>query len=148
MELGLGVEMEPRAGETSCQPLPPQARPELCTPHSPQPEWARAPESAAPLTSFCLSKEQMPSGNLHAEAGPNPKPNSRSCEDKEEKEKFLHEASGKWIKSPQSTWWTLHLWNTWVDNECSQNWGGGLWEQLQTWGLLSASDLFLVLYLP
>ena len=23
----------------------------------------------------------------------------------------------------------LHLWNTWIDNESSQNWGGGLWEQ-------------------
>ena len=34
------------------------------------------------------------------------------------------------IKSPQSTWCTLHLWNTWIDNESYQNWGGGLWEQL------------------
>ena len=34
------------------------------------------------------------------------------------------------IKSPQSTWCTLHLWNTWIDNESSQNWGSGLWEQL------------------
>ena len=33
------------------------------------------------------------------------------------------------IKSPQSTWCTLHLWKTCIDNESSQNWGGGLWEQ-------------------
>ena len=35
----------------------------------------------------------------------------------------------QWIKSPQWTWCTLHLWNTWIDNESSQNWGSGLWEQ-------------------
>ena len=34
------------------------------------------------------------------------------------------------IKSPQSTWCTLHLWNAWIDNESSPNWGSGLWEQL------------------
>ena len=27
------------------------------------------------------------------------------------------------IKSPQSTWCTLHLWNTWIEKESSQNWG-------------------------
>ena len=37
------------------------------------------------------------------------------------------------IKSPQSTWCTLHLWNTWIDKESSQNWSGGLWEQQYTY---------------
>ena len=27
------------------------------------------------------------------------------------------------IKSPQSIWCTVHLWNTWVDNVSSKNWG-------------------------
>ena len=35
----------------------------------------------------------------------------------------------QWIKSPQSTWCTLQLWNTWIDNESSQNWGGAIWGQ-------------------
>ena len=41
-----------------------------------------------------MSEEQMPSGDLLAEAGPNPKLNPRSCVNKEEKEKFLPAASG------------------------------------------------------
>ena len=45
-------------------------------------------------TTHCLSKEQTPSGDLHAEAGPNPKLNPRSCVNKEEKGKFLPAASG------------------------------------------------------
>ena len=69
--------------------------PRIRTPPSPsQPEWARAPEAAASLTPSCLSEEQMPSGNLHAEAGPNPKLNPGSCANKEEKGKFLPAASG------------------------------------------------------
>ena len=61
---------------------------------SPRPEWARAPESAAPLTPSCLREEQTPSGNLQAEAGPNPKLNNRSWVNKEEKENSLPVASG------------------------------------------------------
>ena len=38
--------------------------------------------------------EQTPSGDLHAEAGPNPNLKPRSCENKEEKGKFLPAASG------------------------------------------------------
>ena len=68
--------------------------PRIRTPPSPRPEWARAPESAAPLTPSCLSEEQMPSGSLQAEAGPNPKLNPRSCANKEEKGKSLPAFSG------------------------------------------------------
>ena len=67
--------------------------PQIRTPPSPRPEWARGPESAAPLTPSCLSEEQMLSGDLHAEAGPNPKLNPGSCANKEEKGKFLTAAS-------------------------------------------------------
>ena len=35
----------------------------------------------------------MPSDDLHAEAGPNPKLNPRSCANKEEKGKFLPAAT-------------------------------------------------------
>ena len=83
---------------------------------SPRPEWARAPESAASLTPSCLSEEQMPSGNLHSEASPNPKLNPGSCANKEEKRKFLPQPQEQLIKYPQSTWCMLHLWNTWIDN--------------------------------
>ena len=34
------------------------------------------------------------------------------------------------IKSPQTTWCILHLWNNWIDNKSSQNSGGALGEQL------------------
>ena len=49
---------------------------------------------------------------------------------KKRKGNFSQQPQEQRIKSPQSTWCTLHLWNTWIDNESSQNWGGGLWEQL------------------
>ena len=86
--------MAPQAGATSRRPLPPQAGPASVPlpPHGlsePEP-----PESAATLTPSCLSEEQMPSGNLHTEAGPNPKVNPRSCANKEEKGKSLPAASG------------------------------------------------------
>ena len=55
---------------------------------------SQSPESAAPLTPSCPSEEQMPSGDLHAEAGPNPKLNPGGCKNKEEKGKFLPVASG------------------------------------------------------
>ena len=84
----------PQTGAMSCWSLPPLAHPSFCTPLSPRPEWARAPEAAAPLTASCLSKEQMSSGNLHEEAGPNPKLNPGSCANQEEKGKSLPAASG------------------------------------------------------
>ena len=42
----------------------------------------------------CLGEEQMPEGDLHAEAGLNPKLNPGSCANKEEKGKSLRVASG------------------------------------------------------
>ena len=76
--------------------------------------------------------------------GQNQSWNPGAVRTKKRKWNFSVQPQEQRIKSPQSTWWTLHLWNTWIDNECSQNWGSRLWEQLWTWGLLSASDLFLV----
>ena len=64
------------------------------TPPSPQPEWARAPKSAASLTPSSLSEEQAPSGDLHAEASPNTKLNPGSYVNKEQKGKCLPAASG------------------------------------------------------
>ena len=40
------------------------------------------------------TSQRMPSGDLHAETGPNPKLNPRSCASKEEKGKSLPAASG------------------------------------------------------
>ena len=40
----------------------------------------------------------------------------------------------QWIKSLQLAWKTLHLWNIWIDKECSHNWGCRLWRQLRTLG--------------
>ena len=55
--------------------------------------------SKSPLISCCFNpvlsgQEQMPEGDLHAEAGPKPKLNPRSWANKEEKGKLLHAASG------------------------------------------------------
>ena len=68
--------------------------PHICNSPYPQPEGGRTLESATPLTPSCLSKEQAPSGDLHAEVCPNPKLNTRNCANKEEKEKFLPATSG------------------------------------------------------
>ena len=103
--------------------------PSIRTLPSPWPEWARAPEAATPLTPPCLSEEQTPSGDLHAEAGPNPKLNPGSCANKEEKGKFLPAASGAedYISTinlmyPASV---EYLNKQWIN----PNWWGGLWEQ-------------------
>ena len=80
-----------------CNVMPTSAAtgsPRICALPSPRPERARDPESAAPLTPSCVSKEQTTSGDLHAEAGPNPKLNPGSCANKEEKGKSLPAASG------------------------------------------------------
>ena len=55
---------------------------------------SQSPLISCSLTPSCLGGEQMPSGDLHTEAGPNPKLNPRSCVNKEEKGKFLPAASG------------------------------------------------------
>ena len=84
----------PQAGSMSCWPLPPQAQPTSVPLPPPILSEPEPPKSAAPLTLYCLSEEQMPSGGVYAEAGPNPKLNPRSCANKEEKGKSLPAASG------------------------------------------------------
>ena len=84
----------PQAGATSRRPRPLQARPASSVPLPPPGLSEPAPEAAAPLNLSCLSEEQTPSGDLLAEAGPNPKLKPRSCANKEEKGKFLPAASG------------------------------------------------------
>ena len=39
---------------------------------------------------------------------------------KKRKENLSQQPQEQQIKSPQSTWCTLHLWNTWIDNKSSQ----------------------------
>ena len=85
----------PQPVAKSWWPLPLQACPTFRTSPYPQPEWARAPQSAATLTPSCLGGEQTPSGVLPAEVGLNPKLNPRSCANKEEKGKFLPAVSGE-----------------------------------------------------
>ena len=83
----------PQAVATSHRPLLPAGSLHIPYPSLPHPGLSE-PYSAAPLTPSCLSEEQTPSGDLHAEAGPNPNLNPRSCANKEEKGKFLPAASG------------------------------------------------------
>ena len=92
-----------QAVATFCWPLTPQARPTFRTPPSPWPEGARAPYSAATLNTSSLNEEQDPSGDLHAEVGLNPKMNSRSCVNKDEKGNFSQQPEEQRIKPTQST---------------------------------------------
>ena len=46
------------------------------------------------LPPSCLGGEQMPEGDLHAEVGPKPQLNPRSCANKGENGKFIHADSG------------------------------------------------------
>ena len=83
----------PQAVATSGQPLPPQARLLSVLLLSPDLSEPETPVSCS-FNPSCLGGEQIPSGNLHAEVGPNPKLNYRRCGNKEEKGKFLHAGSG------------------------------------------------------
>ena len=69
---------------------------------------------------------------------------ARAVWTKKRKGNFSMRSQEQWNKSPQSTWCTLHLWNTWIHNESYQNCSSGLWDQLSTWGLLYATDYFLI----
>ena len=98
--------------------------------HIPYPSLAAAWVSQSPLISWSfnpvLSEQRTDMLRWPTCRGvPNPKLNPRSCANKEQKGKFLPAAYEQRIKSPQSTWCTLHLGNTRIDNESSQNWGNG-----------------------
>ena len=59
------------------------------------PAWvSQSPLISCSVNPILSGREQMPSGNLHAEAGPNPKLNPGSCANEEEKGKSLPAASG------------------------------------------------------
>ena len=69
------------------------------SPSVPYPSLPPAWVSQSPLISLSFNSllsgwEQMPEGDLHAEAGPNPKVNPRSWVNKEEKGKFFPAALG------------------------------------------------------
>ena len=119
-----------KAVATSCRPLPPQAWPAFRTPPSPEPEWARAPESAATLTPSCLREEHTPQATYMQRRGQIQSWTSGAVQTNKRKGNFSMQYQEQRIKSPQSSWCTLHLWNTWRDNKSSQNWGGGFWEPL------------------
>ena len=109
------------------------------------PAWV----SQNPLISCCFipvltGQEQRPEDDLHTELGPKPKLTPGAVWTKKRKGNLSQQPQEQRIKSPQPIWYTLHLWNTWRDKESSQNWGSRFGEQLQTWGLLSATDLLLI----
>ena len=62
-------------------------------PSLPHTRVSQSPRSSCSFNPSCLGGEQTPSGDLHAEAGPNPKLNPGSCANKEEKGKSLPAAS-------------------------------------------------------
>ena len=105
------------------------------SPRIPYPAHPPAWVSQRPLISCSFNpvlsgREQMPSGDLHAKAGPIQRWTPGTVWTKKRKGNFSQQPQEQQIKSLQSTWCTLHLSNTWIENESYQIWGGGLWEQL------------------
>ena len=120
----------PQAVATSHRPLPLQARPALHSPPFP-PAWvSQSPLISCSFKPILSGQEQTPSSDLHAEVGPIQSWTAGAVQTKKRKGKFSQQHQEQRIKFPQSTWCILHLWNTWIDNESSQNWGGGLGEKL------------------
>ena len=122
----------PQAGAMSRQP---QARPTFCTPppRPPTPVWvSQSPLISCYYNPILSEREQTLSGDLHTEQrrGQIQSWTPGAVRTKKRKGNFSMQPQEQRIKSPQSTWCTLHLWNTWRDVESSQNSGGVLWEQL------------------
>ena len=84
----------PQAAAISRWPLPLQARPAFRNPPFLQPEWARAPESAATLTPSCLGGNRCPQVTYTLRRGQIQSWIPGSCANKEEKGKSLPAASG------------------------------------------------------
>ena len=105
-----GTHGAPQAAATSHWSLPLQACPASEPPPSPRPEWARAPESAAPLTPSCVSKEHTPSGDLHAEVGQIQSWKLGVLWTKKRKGNFSQQPQKQQIKEPETTWCTCICW--------------------------------------
>ena len=76
----------PQAVAMSRQPLPPQACPSFCTPHSSWPEWARAPYPPAPLTPSCLGGNRCPQVTYMQRQGQSKAEPQELCEQRRERE--------------------------------------------------------------
>ena len=118
--------------------------PRIHTPHSPRPEWARAPESAAPLTPFCLSGNRRPQATYTQRRVQIQSWIWGAVRTKKRKGNLSQQPQEQRIKYPQLTWCTLHLLNTRIDNESAQNSGSGLWEQRYTY--IFPFSLFVSVY--
>ena len=70
----------------------------------------------------------------HTKVGIKPKLNPRDGVTKEEDRKSFHQLYKLQIKSPWSARKTLHLWNIWVDNECSHKWKLSISGSCGFWG--------------
>ena len=93
--------------------------PRIRTPPFPRPEWARAPEAAAPLT-LSWAKNRCPQATYMKRRGQIQSWTPGAVRTKTRKGNLSQQPQEQRIKSPQSTWCTLHLWNIWIDNESSQ----------------------------
>ena len=91
--------------------------------------------------------EWTPPGGLHAEVGPIQSWTPGAVRTKKRKGNFSSSLRSSGLNLHNQLDVPLHLVHTWRDKESSQHWGGGIWEQLYTWGLLYVTDWFLVLYL-
>ena len=94
--------------------------PRIRTPPFPWPEWARDPESAAPLTPSCLGGNRRPQATYTQRQGQIQSWTPGAVRTKKRKGNLSQQPQEQQIKSSQWTWCTLHLWNTWIDNGSSQ----------------------------
>ena len=112
----------------SCWPLLPQACPAFLPPTSlSEPEPLNQPLLSPPPV---WVKNRRQRGTYMQRRGQNQSWTLGVMLAKKRKGNLSMKPQEQQIKSPQSTWCTLHLWNTWINNKSFQNWGSRLWEQL------------------
>ena len=118
----------PQAVATWWQPLPLQARPAfqlwLPYPYLPLAWVSKNTLQSHGYNPSCLGGKKMPECDLHTEVGKKPSWTPGAVKTKNKKGNFSMQPQEQWMKSTQSTWCTLHLWNNWIDNKSFQNWGG------------------------
>ena len=118
-----------QAAATSCQPLPPLACPAFCTPPSPRLSEPEPPNQLLLEPCPVWAKNRWPQATYTQRGSQIRSWTPGAVWTRKRKGNLFQQPQEQWIKSPQSIWCTLHLWNTWIDNESSQNWDCGLWEK-------------------
>ena len=108
----------PQAVAMSCWPLPPGS-PRIPYPSLPPASVSQSPLISCSLTLSCLGGNRCPQATYMQRWGQTQSWTPGAVRTKKRKGNFSQQPQEQQIKSPQSTWCTLHLWNTWIDNKSS-----------------------------